>query len=160
MSGHVLRDWWPRLQTLSLTPPALTDETGWFSCFPAQLQVPWGLGGRDLSLLPLSFCFIQQIVKLRQHLQRSKQGVRHGKEQLPPLQHNSATYSALGNHTSTASHSQVGRASGWEAAGSAPSLCWGHARLSARLHLVCCVSTAAVFHVEVGPDAVVQHHGA
>uniref|UniRef100_H3DLC2 Glucocorticoid induced 1a n=1 Tax=Tetraodon nigroviridis TaxID=99883 RepID=H3DLC2_TETNG len=46
----------------------------------------------------------EQIVKLRQHLQRSKQGARHPKEQLPPLQH--GTYVALGNHTSTASHSQ------------------------------------------------------
>ncbi|XP_029700440.1 glucocorticoid induced 1a isoform X2 [Takifugu rubripes] len=49
---------------------------------------------------------LKEIVKLRQHLQRSKQGVRHGKEQLPPLQHNSATYSALSNHTSITSHSQ------------------------------------------------------
>lgn len=49
---------------------------------------------------------------------------------------------------------------GWYTPGCAASLCRGRVYLCARLYLVCCVSTATVFHVEVGPDAVVQHHGA
>ncbi|CAG11651.1 unnamed protein product, partial [Tetraodon nigroviridis] len=97
---------------------------------------------------------LKEIVKLRQHLQRSKQGARHPKEQLPPLQH--GTYVALGNHTSTASHSQVGRGAGPVRCRLRPQ----PRRPSALSQWPCCVSMAAVFHVEVGPDAPGQHHGA
>ncbi|KAM9340632.1 glucocorticoid induced 1a [Symphorus nematophorus] len=53
----------------------------------------------------------EQIAKLRQQLQRSKQGGRHSKDKdrLSPLQYNTITYPALTsttNHTSTTSHVQ------------------------------------------------------
>ncbi|KAG8004999.1 Glucocorticoid-induced transcript 1 protein [Nibea albiflora] len=59
----------------------------------------------------LQFMANRQIAKLRQHLQRSKQGGRHSKDKdrLSPLQYNTITYTALTsttNHTSTTSHAQ------------------------------------------------------
>ncbi|XP_034560807.1 glucocorticoid induced 1a isoform X3 [Notolabrus celidotus] len=53
----------------------------------------------------------EQIAKLRQQLQRSKQGGRHSKDKdrLSPLQYNPITYNGLTsttNHTSIASHAQ------------------------------------------------------
>ncbi|XP_035537338.1 glucocorticoid induced 1a [Morone saxatilis] len=54
---------------------------------------------------------LKEIAKLRQQLQRSKQGGRHSKDKdrLSPLQYNPITYTALTsttNHTSTTSHVQ------------------------------------------------------
>ncbi|XP_074543000.1 glucocorticoid induced 1a isoform X3 [Halichoeres trimaculatus] len=53
----------------------------------------------------------EQIAKLRQQLQRSKQGGRHSKDKdrLSPLQYNTITYNTLtstNNHTSIVSHAQ------------------------------------------------------
>lgn len=61
---------------------------------------------------PFFYLRLQQIAKLRQQLQRGKQGARHSRDrdQLSPLQYSTIAYSPLTStthHISTVSHIQV-----------------------------------------------------
>ncbi|XP_050934734.1 glucocorticoid induced 1a isoform X8 [Lates calcarifer] len=109
ITGPYLTGQWPRdphvLYTYCMkdkstqTPGCWSDERG-EKRSTHQRSASWG-----------SADHLKEIAKLRQHLQRSKQGGRHSKDKDPPspIQCNIITHTTLTsttNHTSTASHIQ------------------------------------------------------
>ncbi|XP_041811162.1 glucocorticoid induced 1a isoform X2 [Chelmon rostratus] len=109
ITGPYLTGQWPRdphVHYLSFmkdkstqTPGCWSEETG-EKRSTHQRSASWGSADQ-----------LKEIAKLRQHLQRSKQGGRNSKDKdrLPPLQCNTITYTTFTsttNHTSTTSHVQ------------------------------------------------------
>ncbi|KAE8282372.1 Glucocorticoid-induced transcript 1 protein [Larimichthys crocea] len=109
ITGPYLTGQWPRdphvhypscmKDKSTQTPGCWSEETG-EKRSTHQRSASWGSADQ-----------LKEIAKLRQQLQRSKQGGRHSKDKdrLSPLQYNTVTYTALTsttNHTSTTSHAQ------------------------------------------------------